>query len=253
MASLRPLLFLLFFLLFFLQGLELSAQDHSEIAGFKTGEFPQEKLAIPGLWKVDKVTVGDEFLTPTAKWFLFESNGAQTGGNGGVQNSLGTWTFNATSKEFLTYDQNGKADEYGAFQLSFEEEKMIWKRTEDGMNVKVTLSPVDEKPLAPWDKITGSWTFYKFESIDEAENVSDSTIVPFTYYFGWDRVYRKFDSTGKRIARGIWHIEPHSPWLWMIPYNDSSKTGQSLKFEGNLLILTQKRGKVTEKSYFRKE
>lgn len=249
MACLRP-----FFALFiFIPYLELVAQDHSEIAGFKTGEFPRERLEIPGLWKVDKVTVGDEFLTPTAKWFLFESNGRQTGGNGWVQNSLGTWTFNATSREFLTYDQNGSPDEYGAFQLSFEGEKMIWQRTEDGMRVKVILSPAEEKPLGPWDKITGSWTFYKFETMNDAGNTTSLDIVPFTYYFGWDRVYRKFDSAGKRVAMGIWQIEPHSPWLWMIPYSDDLKTGQSVKFEDDQLILTQKKGKTTEKSYFRRE
>lgn len=245
----RPLFTVLLILCFYTS----RAQDHTEIAGLKTGEFPQEKLAIPGLWQVDQVMVGDEFMTPTAKWFEFQSNGEQTAGNGWVQNGMGTWTYNATTKELLTYDRQGKADEYGAFQLSFEEEKMIWTRTEDGMEVKVTLSPAEEKPLAPWDKIIGNWTFYKLESIDKDESVSTSDVTPFTYYFGWDRVYRKFDKTGKRVARGIWHIESHSPWLWMMPYSDDSKTGQSITFDGNQLILTQKKGQVTEKSYFRRE
>lgn len=234
--------------------LGLQAQDHSEIAGFKTGEMPREKLDIPGLWRVDEVTVGEKLLTPTAKWFEFFNNGKQMGGNGWIQNSLGTWTYNATTQEFLTYDQQGKADEYGAFQLSFLGEKMIWQRNEDGMTVKVTLSPIEEKPLAPWDKITGSWIWYKHEVIDAASNsVATSDIEAFTYYFGWDRIYRKFDINGKRVETGIWHIESHRPWLWMISHKDDTKTGQSIKFEGGHLILNQKKGQVTEKSYFRRE
>lgn len=245
---------LLYTLLLLIPFFQLQSQDHTEIAGLKTGEFPQEKLEIPGLWQVDQVTVGDRLLTPTAKWFEFESNGKQSGGNGWVQNSLGTWTYNATTREFLTYDQQGRADEYGAFQLSFEGEDMIWERVEDGMKVKVRLSPTKEKPLAPWDKIIGNWTFYRFESMDATTNQGEVTDVePFTYYFGWDRIYRKFDANGKRVDMGIWHIEPHSLWLWTIPYGDEDKSGQSIKFEGDLLILTQKKGQVTEKSYFRRE
>ncbi len=243
----------LFPLFLLLLSFTLPAQDHTEIAGFKTGEIPQERLEIPGLWQVDQVMIGDELMTPTAKWFEFQNNGKQIAGNGWVQNGLGTWTYNATTHEFMTYDQKGRADEFGAFQLSFEGDKMIWQRTEEGMPVKVTLSPAEEKPLAPWDKIVGNWTFYKLESVDEDENLSTPSLTAFTYYFGWDRVYRKYDATGKRVAMGIWHIEAHSPWLWTIPYGDDSKTGQSIKFEDDQLILVQKKGQVTEKSYFRRE
>jgi hypothetical protein len=232
----------------------LSAQDHTEIAGYKTGELPQAKLDIPGLWLVNEVTVGEESLTPTAKWFLFEADGTQTSGNGWVQNFLGTWYYNATTRKFLSYDQEGKADEYGAFDLSYNGEKMIWQRTEDGVPVKVTLSPITEKPLAPWDKITGNWTFYKLEITDSATNegfIAD--VGPFSFLFGWDRRYRKFDGNGKRIETGIWHIEAHSNWLWTISDADNNKTGYGLEFDESGMIFTLKTDKVTEKRYFKRE
>lgn len=229
------------------------AQDHSEIAGFKTGEFSQEKARIPGLWQVDQVTVGDELLTPTAQWFLFEANGQQSGGNGWIQNSKSTWTYNSSSYELLTYDSDGRADAYGPFNLSFKDSYMIWQREEHGMTVKVTLSPIEEKPLAPWDKITGEWTLLKYETFNKSTNVMVITDVePFNYYFGWDRRYRQFDASGKRIGTGIWHIEAHSPWLWMISDKSSEKTGQSIRFENGLLVLEEKKGAITETSYFEK-
>lgn len=229
------------------------AQDHSEIAGFKTGELSQEKASIPGLWQVNQVTVGDEFLTPTAKWFLFEANGQQSGGNGWIQNSKGTWTYNTSTYEFLTSDSEGRTDEYGAFNLSFEDAKMIWQRQEDGLDVKVILSPIEEKPLAPWDKITGSWKILKYEMLNSVTNIGEITDVePYSYYFGWDRRYRQFDASGKLIATGIWQIEAHSPWLWMISDKSSEKTGQSIRFENGLLVLEEKKGPVTETSYFEK-
>lgn len=232
----------------------LAAQDHTEIARYKTGEIPRATLDIPGLWLVNEVMVGKESLTPTAKWFLLEADGTLTSGNGWIQNFLGTWHYNATTRKFLSYDQEGKADEYGAFDLSYNGEKMTWQRTEDGVPVKVTLSPITKKPLAPWDKVTGYWTFYKLEITDSATNeVSIADVEPCSFLFGWDRVYRKFDANGKRVAMGIWHIESHSAWLWTIPYGDELKEGQSIRFEGDELVLTKKEGNIAEKSYFRRE
>lgn len=161
----------------------------------------QSQNSISGLWEVLKVTVGEEELTPTAKWFLFTEKGQMEGGNGGFINTRGTFDYDAVNNtlEQMATDQR---DPYETFDIqpSADKENMTWARTEDGMQVKVQLKKLKEKPLAPWDKITGSWS---------VEGVSNYASI----YIGWDGRYRKFNENGQRIETGLWHIEAHSPWL----------------------------------------
>ena len=230
------------------------AQNYDEIANLKTGDYEDQRPSLAGLWAVSKVTVGEEELTPTAKWFELLADGTQTSGNGWVQNFKGQWRFDSAASSFLSLDDQGQPDEYGAFKVSIDQKNMTCQRNEDGMPVQVALYRIEEKPLAPWDKITGRWTLTGAETLNTETNVSEKVDVEsFSYYIGWDRRYRRFDNAGKRIESGIWHIEPHSPWLWFIPYGEQEKRGQDLSIEGNKMTLTRKDGHMVYKQYFSRD
>jgi len=229
-------------------------QNYDEIANLKTGDYVDESPSLIGLWGVDLVTVGDEQLTPTAKWFEFSADGTQTAGNGWVQNGKGLWRYDAAASTLLTLDESGQTDEYGAFKITIEQASMTWERIEDGMTVKVNLTRIDKKPLAPWDKITGRWEAYRNEIHHLNSNQIDfSDLEPYSFYFGWDRRYRKFDASGKRVETGIWHIEPHSPWLWLIPDDGSEKRGQEILFNEKEMTLISKEGQLKDKTFFRRD
>ena len=71
---------------------------------------------ITGLWEVEKVKVGEQEMTPVAKWFDLKEGNRLHSGNGGVRNTLGAWNYNSENSELLFQNEQGKADEMGAFQ-----------------------------------------------------------------------------------------------------------------------------------------
>jgi len=92
-----------------------------------------------GLWEVKEVRVGEEIMTPVAKWFLFTDEMQSYSGNGGIQNSKGTYKFDATKSEFLFINPSGIVDEFGPFTVRFDLPEMIWTRIENGEKVEVFL------------------------------------------------------------------------------------------------------------------
>ena len=129
-----------------------NGQSYYDIADTKSGNLVFDDQDIRGLWEVEKVEVGDEEMTPTARWFEILEGGKLFGGNGGITNTRGAWTFDQNTNK-LEQLSNGQKDPYGAFDVIFSDEanRMTWSRIEEGMEVKVSLKRVTEKPLAPWD------------------------------------------------------------------------------------------------------
>ena len=82
------------------------AQSYYDIANEKTGNISFTQVELIGMWTVIKVMVGNRELTPTAKWFKYESTGKITGGNGNIQNLNGAYTFDRENKDFL-YSEAG--------------------------------------------------------------------------------------------------------------------------------------------------
>ncbi len=230
------------------------SQSYSDIANQKTGNYSLGDSKIVGLWEVNKVTVGEETLTPTAKWFLFLADGTLSSGNGWVQSMLGSYNYDQDTKELLQANQ-GVTDEYGPFKVSIEGDKMTWKRTEDGMPLKVNLSKVAKKPLAPWDKIQNRWVVDKAEGLhpETGKLISQYVMDPDVYFFMWDRAYRKFDKTGRTIERGVWHIGGHSNQVWIINNADNVRTRWTLELLDDQMIWTKKSEKETLKVYLKKE
>ena len=56
-------------------------------------EQTQKENAILGLWVVKKVKMGDQEMTPIARWMRFNKDSTQTSGNGWLQHSEGSWVF----------------------------------------------------------------------------------------------------------------------------------------------------------------
>jgi len=231
----------------------LVGQSYFDIADSKTGQLSFESMPVVGLWEVLLVNVGNEELTPTAKWFEILEGGKLLSGNGGITNYRGSWTFDKNTN-LINQMTNGTEDPYGPFKVSFQENSMTWQRQEDGMKVMVSLKRIDEKPLAPWDLITGTWKSNKAEGLDKdtKEVKSIYNLEPNSYYFGWDGRYKKYDGEGKRIETGIWHIESHSPWLWTISDADNTKIGWAIEIKEQSMTWSKDGDSETLKIFFEK-
>ena len=102
---------------------------------------------ITGLWLVERVQVGEEQMTPVAKWFDIRDDGTCNSGNGWLQNMTGTWSFDKDTSEFSATNKFGIKDEAGPFAVEFMGESMLWSRTEEGMDVRVHLTRITTAPL----------------------------------------------------------------------------------------------------------
>ncbi len=183
--------------------------------------------SVVGMWEMTLVTVGDQEMTPTAKWTNILRDGTYTSGNGWLQNAAGTWTFDEKTQTFLPKEINGIKDPFGAFAVSFEGNEMRWTRDEEGMKVTVFLTRVDKKPMAPADKIVGVWGLRQ-----ERETYHS----PY-YFFRWDRIYRNGNGAGER-STGYWHMHGHRPEITLLSHEDGKTTETwQVSFQEGMLTL----------------
>lgn len=117
--------------------------------------------SVVGFWGFTSVSVGEQNMTPVAKWVKYNPDGTFVSVNGWPQNQIGTWEYNEKTKEFIPTNTNGIKDEYGPFKVSFEGEKMVWERDEDDMKVVVSLVQINEITASPSDSIKGLWVLPK--------------------------------------------------------------------------------------------
>ena len=206
---------------------------------------------VVGLWAVDSVGVGNQAMTPVARWFEFTADGRSFGGNGWGRNSSGMWSFDEEGRLSSIDDVFG-ADGYDPFTIEMGAPgTMIWRRTEDGNPVTVFLHKIEKMPKAPWDELVGVWMLDK-----ATESGKDATA---TYdpddnrrmFMRWDKQYRSFNDGGRRRS-GIWYMNAHRPELrlfsddgpehnsmWMVDFpskglmtwTGSAKNGDELVFE----------------------
>ncbi|KYG76695.1 hypothetical protein [Roseivirga echinicomitans] len=213
------------------------AQNASQIVSEKTGNISFSPLPVTGLWVIEKVEVNDKDLTPTAKWILLEEDGTFTSGNGWLQNDLGSWIYDDQQKTLLQSTE-ARIDPYGPFNVSFQNEKMIWERIEEGNKVSITLVNVNQKPMAPWDTLVGTWEIRIANGIHPTTGrvVAEYLLERITYSFNWDRRYNKFDTEGVLVETGIWQIDSHSPILTLISDDKDIRTRWAIEFSnGNML------------------
>ncbi|NVJ86105.1 MAG: hypothetical protein HWE15_07350 [Algoriphagus sp.] len=172
-----------------------------------------------GLWEFEHVRVGDQELTPIARWTEITEDGTYYSGNGWSRHSEGTWSFDASTNEFLPVDRYGPEDPSGPFKVVFESnDKMIWTRMEEGENVVVSIKRIEKKPTAHWDLVVGLWELSDVADKGGSETEQQNFYVNSFLYFGWDRRYRQM-STEEGRQTGYWHAHAHRPEVTLLSHN----------------------------------
>lgn len=207
-----------------------------------------------GLWEIKKVTAGDFIMTPVAKWVKINADKTYTSGNGWLQNSEGTWTFNEKEKTYLPKETNGIVDPFGPFKISFTEDHMIWQRDEGGMQVTVQLVKVDKVPKSNMDKIIGLWQLTKHTK--EGKTVLDEKALANTnfIFIKWSRKYVAKDHQDNSI-NGLWFMDDHKPEITFLQKSPSKQETWKVEILDNetRLILSglSDSNKGVQKSYTR--
>ena len=172
---------------------------------------------------VEEVRVGEEIMTPVAKWFRYHEDGTYTGGNGWLQNDEGQWSFDKQAKIFEAKNAYGLMDPYGPFTVSEKAGKMTWEREEEGMKVIVTLSRTDKMPKSPTDWLVGMWGLQVAEK-NGTRNLEFLDPDRKVYYFiRWDRLVIYRNAKGERKT-GYWHIHGHRPEVTFLPHDSQLPT-----------------------------
>jgi len=161
--------------------------------------FSQE---IHGLWEVSKVTVGQEIMTPVAKWFWINKDQSYSSGNGWLQNDVGSW--NLDDGYFSTKSTYQPRDSFGQFKIQLTDTTMTWEREEEGEQVVVYIRRSHGIPVAPADLLTGLWKPEK--------DGKESLFIP------WDRIYVTRDLEGNKLTC-YWHINGHRPEVTFLPHD----------------------------------
>ena len=166
---------------------------------------------ITGLWEITFVSIGSERMTPIARWIKLETDYTYTSGNGWLQNSKGSWTYNPDTRLLTSIDSLGVREDFEGFNVSFEKNYMVWKREENGMPVHVTLKSIKEKPMAPADYLVGLWKLKKTNLTNEDHS---------RIFIRWDRIYRAYLENESKSS-GYWHINAHKPEVTFLPHDES--------------------------------
>jgi hypothetical protein len=172
--------------------------------------------SLTGIWLVEKVQVGDEQMTPVSKWFKFHENGDYESGNGWLQNTIGTWSYDSETQEFSATNKLGIKDEAGPFKIETKDETMVWSREEDGSNVKVHLQQIQSIPPSYTDLLSGLWKLT--ETAEQSEPITSGPLTGLNHVLlRWDRIYRATDQD-KKSKTGYWHVNGHRPVLTLLPH-----------------------------------
>ena len=192
---------------------------------------------LTGYWKVETVTVGQDNMTPVAKWFHLGPTGDLQGGNGGNINLFGTWQSSAGA-DLLFTNQQGEADPAGPFAVEWNGPELILQREEEGQAIKVILEAFEptDWPMAPWDRITGAWQVVGQDQMSENETVDYNTA-----FFRWDnQVLFNRGNDGVRVWTALWRINAHRPQLELARRGgDSSIISWNIEFKDEQMIWTR--------------
>lgn len=175
----------------------------------------KKELKIDGLWLVKKVKVGQEEMTPIAKWMKFNADSTQTSGNGWLQHSFGSWSL--YKNKLSMKNTNGLDDESEPFKISLEKSKMTWSRVEEGENIQVFLERINKIPASDGNNLMGLWKLDTVFLGHHTENLKSSSI---TLFLRWDNTYVIQQSKEEKYY-GIYKIHGHKPELQMVNYGET--------------------------------
>lgn len=160
-----------------------------------------------GLWQIEKVSVGDMEMTPTAKWTRLNEDRSQSSGNGWHQHTVGSWNYDNKSRQIKLVSENGLKDEFGAFTVLEQDQKnMKWTREEEGEEVQIFLKKITKLPQAPFNTLLGVW---KLQS-DNKNAIS-------YLFFRWDQIAIHKKENQNKIY-GMYKTHGHKNELQIIYY-----------------------------------
>ena len=196
----------------------------------------KKEPSLEGMWQVEKVSMGNQEMTPIARWMNFESNGSQTSGNGWLQHSYGTWSVEG--KKLFVKDDNGINSNTDPFEIDIREDSMTWTRTEEGQEVTVRLTRIDKIPASEGNQLIGLWKLLK--STDDGNDITvmvnpDGKSM---LHLRWDNTYVRHNMPqGKKY--GIYKIHGHKPEIQLVNYgSEPSFSFWSFSISDNKLTLT---------------
>lgn len=176
---------------------------------------------IEGLWFVKSVKVGEEEMTPNARWTRFNADLTQESGNGRFQHSYSTWMLHSESSELFIKNANGIDDLSDPFKVLMNQNEMIWERTEEGQNIKVLLERSSQLPETYGDKILGLWSLESVIGDGNYFEPSDKNETKEYIFFKWDK--RFIIESEKGRINGVYNVHGHKPEVELIPYGDQFK------------------------------
>lgn len=188
-----------------------------------------------GLWTAQSVRVGEDVMTPEAKWSNIAADSTFTSGNGWLQNSAGTWTYDEETKQILT---NSKQDIEGQtpFTVSFDGDVMVWEREEQGQTVIVRWVSIDELPMRANDMLVGVWDLVEYKSNSDADVSTYDKDGLHYIFFSWDGRYRIRHVNGE-MERGTYWVHPHRRELRLYPWEGESRVIEVSTMPDHLIIM----------------
>ncbi|WP_163322015.1 hypothetical protein [Draconibacterium mangrovi] len=195
-----------------------------------------DKPTIEGLWIVERVKVGDQEMTPNARWMRFNSDSSQQSGNGWLQHSYGTWSLNAETNELSVVNENGIKDPAEPFKVTLENDRMTWKRSEDGESVDVTLKRSDHLPATYGDELLGLWKLEDAVGDGDYFGTEDAKVGKASIFFRWDGQFVIRSDKGR--INGVYNVHGHKPEVELIPYGDNvNRAFWTIDFNKNRITL----------------
>lgn len=196
----------------------------------------EKKQTIEGLWVIKTVKVGDQDLTPNARWMRFNADSTQQSGNGWFQHSFGTWKFDRQTDALSVSDSNGLLDPYGPFNVRIDKNAMYWDRKEDGENVELVLERSEKLPETYGDKLLGLWKLESAQGDGQYFKLLDQTLQNECLFFRWDR--RFVINTRQKRINGVYNVHGHRPEVELIPYgNEFTRDFWSIDYEEDHITL----------------
>ncbi len=211
-----------------------------------------QSTRVEGLWEVQQVEVGDQVVTPIARWMRFEARQKQQSGNGWFQHSYGTWNYDKAQRTLSVSNTNGYIDSNPPFLVSFENGKMYWQREEEGQAVNIQLQRIEELPTAPGNQLLGVWDMVSASSDDQDQSKSlDPNNKRYCFFRPDQRFTIQHGPQGRQ--GGIYQIHGHRPQLTLIfDGAECQREAWFFKVQNNSLVLErQQDGKSLRLEYQR--
>jgi len=183
--------------------------------GLFIAQFSSIGQDVVGLWQVEEVQVGDEKMTPIARWMKFNKDGTQESGNGWLKHSEGTYTYNSEQSTLETVNSNGILDESPPFKVNFQESHMIWNRMEDGQKVEVRLNPIETLPTSPANQLLGLWEINQSEGNTIGQEQG-------TFFIRWDNMFVYTHPSGEK-KYGVYKCHGHKNEIELVYYGDDCR------------------------------